>query len=147
MLSIFSSNYHVFSPCISARVIKRAQQSHCLPEATPIQPHGDVDHVQGNSFGLEVSTLSWVGRKASCLPHRDLRAKNVKLAGTQDHSEAREATMVQFTQQQRNKMTPLSQQLESKYLTEILNTTPRGRANEEQRKLKQDIEATKTQSA
>ena len=54
--------------------------------------------------------------------------------------------MVQSTQQQRNKMTALSQQLESKYLTEILNTIPRGRANEEQRKLRQDMEATKTQS-
>lgn len=43
-------------------------------------------------------------------------------------------------------MIPLSQQLKSKYLTEILNTTPRVCANEEQGKLKEDIEATKTQS-
>lgn len=57
---------HAFSPCIGARVVERTQQSHRLPEATPIQPRGEGDYVQGNSFGLEASSLSWVGRKESC---------------------------------------------------------------------------------
>jgi len=53
--------------------------------------------------------------------------------------------MAEFTQQQRKQMTPQSQQLENKNLTEIWNIAPRGKANADQRKLRQDMEATKPQ--
>jgi len=43
----------------------------------------------------------------------------VKLEGSQNRPEVREATMAEFTQQQRKQMTPQSQQLENKNLTEI----------------------------